>query len=89
MDCVILDGYTLNPGDLSWAPLERLGCLTIYDRTPPELTAARIGGAEAAMTNKTPIGRAVFVRPAPGCAMWAYWPQDTMWWTWRPPWITG
>ena len=60
MDCVILDGYTLNPGDLSWAPLERLGCLTIYDRTPPELTAARIGGAEAAMTNKTPIGRAVF-----------------------------
>ena len=35
MNCVILDGYTLNPGDLDWAPLERFGTLTVYVLTPP------------------------------------------------------
>ena len=39
MKIVVLDGYTENPGDLSWAPLEALGDLTVYDRTPPELVA--------------------------------------------------
>ncbi|OAD19427.1 D-isomer specific 2-hydroxyacid dehydrogenase, catalytic domain protein [Candidatus Thiomargarita nelsonii] len=36
MNIVVLDGYTLNPGDLSWAPLQSLGHCEIYDRTPPD-----------------------------------------------------
>ncbi|NMA55629.1 MAG: D-2-hydroxyacid dehydrogenase [Firmicutes bacterium] len=55
---VILDGYTTNPGDLSWGELEALGDLTVYDRTPAELVADRIGAADIVFTNKTPITRA-------------------------------
>ncbi len=55
MEIVVLDGYTENPGDLSWEPLEKLGRLTVYDRTPPEKAAERIGGAQIVLTNKTPI----------------------------------
>ena len=36
MKIVVLDGYTENPGDISWAPIEALGEVTVYDRTPPE-----------------------------------------------------
>ena len=44
MRIVVLDGYTLNPGDLSWAELEKLGDCRIYDRTPAEqIVAARLG----------------------------------------------
>lgn len=50
---VVLDGYTLNPGDLSWEGLKNLGDLTVYDRTPPEEVVARIGDAEIVFTNKT------------------------------------
>ena len=50
---VVLDGYTLNPGDLSWEGLKNLGDLTAYDRTPPEEVVARIGDAEIVFTNKT------------------------------------
>lgn len=57
MNIVVLDGYTENPGDLSWAGLEKLGRLTVYDRTPSELVSARIGDAEIVYTNKTPITR--------------------------------
>ncbi|HIS78737.1 MAG TPA: D-2-hydroxyacid dehydrogenase [Candidatus Caccousia stercoris] len=57
MKIVVLDGYTLNPGDLTWEPLERLGELTVYDRTPPEQIAERIKGAQAVLTNKTPLSR--------------------------------
>lgn len=57
MKIVILDGYTLNPGDLSWEGLEQLGELTVYDRTPDELVAERIRSADIVMTNKTPITR--------------------------------
>ena len=53
MDIVILDGYTLNPGDLSWKPLKDLGNLTVYDRTPSELVDERIQTAEIVFTNKT------------------------------------
>ena len=56
MKIVVLDGYTLNPGDLSWQPLERLGELTVHARTPPELVSARIGDADAVFTNKTLLG---------------------------------
>ncbi|MDR2134787.1 MAG: D-2-hydroxyacid dehydrogenase [Treponema sp.] len=58
MKIVILDGYTENPGDLSWEGLEKLGELTVYDRTSltdPKEAISRIGGAEAVITNKTPI----------------------------------
>lgn len=57
MKIVILDGYTENPGDLSWEGFEALGELTVYDRTPEELIVERIGDAEAVITNKTPISR--------------------------------
>lgn len=53
MKIVILDGYTLNPGDLSWAGFEALGEVTIYDRTPAQDIINRIGDAEAVITNKT------------------------------------
>ena len=55
MKIVVLDGYTENPGDLSWAGLEALGDVTVYDHTPFDQTIARIGGAEIILTNKTPI----------------------------------
>ena len=62
MKIVVLDGYTENPGDISWAPLEALGDVTVYDRTSyaeSPLIAQRIGDAEIAVTNKTPLTRAV------------------------------
>lgn len=55
MKIVVLDGYTENPGDLSWDGLAALGELTVYERTSPELCAKRIGDAEAIFTNKTEI----------------------------------
>ena len=57
MKIVILDGYTENPGDLSWEELAKLGELTVYDRTPAEEIISRIGDAEIVITNKTPISR--------------------------------
>ncbi len=56
MKLVLLDGFTTNPGDLSFASLEKFGELTTYDRTPFEKAAERIGDAELALTNKVPIG---------------------------------
>jgi glycerate dehydrogenase len=58
MKIVILDGYTENPGDLSWDGFEKLGELTVYDRTPREKIIERIGKAEAVIVNKTPIDKA-------------------------------
>ena len=55
MKIVVLDGYTENPGDLSWEGLEKLGELTVYDRTPVSDVIKRIGDAQAVLTNKTPI----------------------------------
>lgn len=55
MKIVVLDGYTENPGDLSWKELEALGELTVYDRTPENLILERIKDAEIVITNKTPI----------------------------------
>ena len=57
MKIVILDGYTENPGDLSWEGFEALGELVVYDRTPPDLIVERVGEAEIVYTNKTPITR--------------------------------
>ncbi|HHX55383.1 MAG TPA: D-2-hydroxyacid dehydrogenase [Clostridiales bacterium] len=52
---VVLDGYTLNPGDISWDELGELGDITVYDRTPADLVVERIGDAEIIFTNKTQI----------------------------------
>lgn len=59
MKAVILDGYTENPGDLSWSALRELCDLTVYDRTPmdDDEIIRRIADAEAVFTNKTPISR--------------------------------
>lgn len=53
MEIVVLDGYALNPGDLSWDELAQLGSLTVYDRTAPEDVRKRAEGAEILLTNKT------------------------------------
>jgi glycerate dehydrogenase len=55
MKIVVLDGYTLNPGDLSWEGMESLGDLTCYDRTDEKDIVSRIGDAELVITNKTPL----------------------------------
>jgi glycerate dehydrogenase len=52
MKIVVLDGYTLNPGDLSWEGIKQLGDCTIYDRTPAEKIIERATGARAVFTNK-------------------------------------
>jgi glycerate dehydrogenase len=53
MNLVVLDGYTLNPGDLSWDELKALGPCGIYDRTPPGEVLSRCANAEIVLTNKT------------------------------------
>ena len=55
MKIVILDGYTENPGDLSWQGFEALGDVQVYDRTPADQIVARIGDAQAVIVNKVPI----------------------------------
>lgn len=55
MKIVVLDGYTLNPGDISWEGMEAFGEVTVYDRTKAEDVVERIGDAEVVYTNKTPI----------------------------------
>lgn len=65
MKIVILDGFTENPGDLSWEPMEKLGTLTVYDRTSytdQDEIVSRIGDAEIVYTNKTPLPEAVIAR---------------------------
>lgn len=52
---VVLDGYTLNPGDNPWTEVEKLGDLTVYDRTPSDLIVERSKDAEIILTNKTPL----------------------------------
>lgn len=55
LNIVVLDGYTLNPGDLSWDGFSRLGKLAVHDRTSPEEILGRIRGAQIVITNKTPL----------------------------------
>ena len=55
MKIVVLDRPLENPGELDWSPLHELGEVTMYDRTPPELAAARIGDAQIAMLNKASV----------------------------------
>ncbi|WNR43736.1 D-2-hydroxyacid dehydrogenase [Paenibacillus roseipurpureus] len=55
MNIVVLDGYTLNPGDLDWSGLESLGSLTVYDRTAESDIVDRASDADVVLTNKTPL----------------------------------
>ncbi|HHX37381.1 MAG TPA: D-2-hydroxyacid dehydrogenase, partial [Clostridiaceae bacterium] len=55
MKIVILDGYTINPGDLSWEELSRFGELTVYDRTAVEQAVDRIGDASIVLLSKVPV----------------------------------
>lgn len=59
MKIVVLDGYTLNPGDLDWDALNKLGDVTIYDRTPYAETVTRCKGAAIVLTNKAPLDEAI------------------------------
>lgn len=54
---VVLDGYTINPGDLSWTGLEEFGPLTVYDHTPEELVDERIGDADIVLSSKILFSR--------------------------------
>ncbi|MDP6543426.1 MAG: D-2-hydroxyacid dehydrogenase [Phycisphaerae bacterium] len=59
MKIVVLDGHTLNPGDLSWQGLEALGDCTVHDRTDADQTVPRADGAEILLTNKTVLSGAI------------------------------
>lgn len=58
MNIVVLDGFTMNPGDLSWDELAELGSLKVYDRTSAGQVLERAKDAEAILTNKTVIDAA-------------------------------
>lgn len=62
MRIVVLDGYPLNPGDLTWEELRSLGSCEIYDRTAPTEIPHRAGGAEILLTNKVALNRATIER---------------------------
>src|ERR1041385_8105697 len=57
MNIVVLDGFTLNPGDLTWDELKSLGNCQIHDRSPPEDVVTRAADAEIVLTNKTVLTR--------------------------------
>ncbi|WP_219838818.1 D-2-hydroxyacid dehydrogenase [Paenibacillus sp. R14(2021)] len=59
MKIVVLDGFTLNPGDLDWRAFQELGDLTVYDRTAKEEILERAAGADVILTNKTPLSAAM------------------------------
>lgn len=55
MNIIVLDGHTLNPGDNPWTPVEALGDVTVYDKTPDDQIVSRAVDAEVILTNKTPL----------------------------------
>lgn len=55
MKICILDGYSINPGDLDWSPVERLGDVTLFDRTPADKIVERAADADIVLTNKVPF----------------------------------
>jgi glycerate dehydrogenase len=64
MKIVVLDGYCLNPGDLSWDALRRFGDVEVFERSQPDEVAGRLAGAAIALTNKTPLPAAVLRQAA-------------------------
>ena len=65
MRIVVLDGFTLNPGDLSWEAVERLGQVEVYDRTKPEEVMERLAGAEMVLTNKVVLDAVLLEKLSP------------------------
>ena len=68
MKICILDGYSLNPGDLDWSPVERLGDVTLFDRTPADKIVERAADADIVLTNKVPFSADTLpegITPAP------------------------
>jgi len=59
MKIVVLDGYTLNPGDLSWDEMKKLGDFVLYDRSSQDQVLERSRGADILFTNKTPLGKEI------------------------------
>ncbi|HHX64621.1 MAG TPA: D-2-hydroxyacid dehydrogenase, partial [Chloroflexi bacterium] len=59
MKIVVLDGYTLNPGDLTWEGLEALGEVTVYDRSDPDQVVERAKDADIVLVNKVKLPRDV------------------------------
>jgi len=62
MKIVVIEGYSMNPGDLSWAGLEALGELTVYDRSRQDQIVERCKDAEMVFTNKEPLGRDIMAQ---------------------------
>lgn len=62
MKIVVIEGYSMNPGDLSWAGLEALGELTVYDRSRQYQIVERCNDAEMVFTNKEPLGRDIMAQ---------------------------
>jgi glycerate dehydrogenase len=62
MKIVVLDGYTLNPGDMSWDAMRKLGDLVVYDRTPADKIIERIGDAEVVLTNKVVLTKEILAK---------------------------
>lgn len=62
MQIVILDGYSVNPGDLDWSPMKKLGTVSVYDRTPPSMVEQRLRGAEAVFVNRVSLTRDILFR---------------------------
>jgi glycerate dehydrogenase len=62
MKIVVLDGYALNPGDLTWDSLKQIGDVEIHDRTPEDLVVQRSQAAEVVLTNKTPLSSASLLK---------------------------
>ena len=59
MQIVVLDGYSVNPGDVDWTPLKQLGTLSVYDRTHPSMIEQRMRGADAVFVNKVRLTREI------------------------------
>ena len=62
MQIVILDGHTLNPGDLDWDGIKKLGDIVLYDRTALDETVSRCKDAEVILTNKAPLGKDILAQ---------------------------
>lgn len=61
MKIVVLDGYSVNPGDLSWNGIKELGDLTVYDRTSPDDVVSRAEQADIVLTNKVVLSDAIML----------------------------
>ena len=85
MTIVVLDGFTLNPGDLSWDDLKSLAPCEIYDRTAPLELAERTENKEILLTNKTNLEHGERSKPCRTSSTLASWPPAPTWWTLRRP----